>query len=77
MLREQSDIDRHSRWMEIKKKIDTESRYKAVSDSVQREDYFYDFLKVLKDERKKAKESKEHKKDRKSDKKVILMKLVI
>lgn len=69
MLRDHSEIDRHSHWMDAKKKLEQDSRYKAVGDSILREDYFYDYLKILKDERKKAKEHKEHKKDKKSEKK--------
>lgn len=51
--------------MDIKKKLDLDSRYKAVSDSVLREDYFYDFIKILKDERKKKKAKKSDKKEKK------------
>lgn len=69
MLREHSDIDRHSRWMDIKKKLDNDGRYKAVGDSILREDYFYDYLKVLKEERRERKKEKEHKKEKKSEKK--------
>lgn len=49
--------------MDVKKNLDLDSRYKAVNDSVLREDYFYDYIKILKEERKK-------KKAKKSDKKV-------
>lgn len=53
LLREH-DIDRHQRWSEVKKKIDDkDSRYKAVGDSIAREDYFHDYCKMLKDEKKK------------------------
>lgn len=53
MLRE-NDIDRHQRWSDVKKKIDEkDSRYKAVGDSITREDYFHDYCKMLKDEKKK------------------------
>ena len=68
MLREHTVIDRHSHWMDIKKKIDQDARYKAVGESILREDYFYDFLKVLKDERKKTKENKKSSKEKKSKK---------
>lgn len=68
MLREHTEIDRHSHWMDVKKKIDQDSRYKAVGESILREDYFYDFLKVLKDERKKIKENKKNSKEKKSKK---------
>jgi transcription elongation regulator 1 len=65
LLRESSDIDRHSHWMDIKKKIDKDPRYSAISDSVLREDYFYDYIKILKDERKKKKAKKSDKKEKK------------
>lgn len=68
MLREHTEIDRHSHWMDVKKKIDQDARYKAVAESILREDYFYDFLKVLKDERKKIKENKKSSKEKKSKK---------
>jgi transcription elongation regulator 1 len=69
MLREHSDIDRHSRWMDIKKKLDGDARYKAVGDSILREDYFYDYLKVLKEEKRERKKEKKDKKSEKKDKK--------
>lgn len=64
-MREQKEIDRHTHWMDIKKTLDQDSRYKAVIDSVLREDYFYDFIKILKDERKKKKAKKSDKKEKK------------
>jgi transcription elongation regulator 1 len=51
--------------MDIKKKLDQDSRYKAVVDSIQREDYFYDYIKILKEERKKKKAKKSDKKEKK------------
>lgn len=51
LLREHSEIDRHTRWSEIKKKLDSDSRYKMVDSSSLREDYFRDYLRILKDER--------------------------
>lgn len=65
LLREQKEIDRHTHWMDIKKSLDQDSRYKAVNDSVLREDYFYDYIKILKEERKKKKAKKSDKKDKK------------
>lgn len=53
--------------MDVKKKLDQDARYKAVGDSVLREDYFYEFIKILKDERKKSKSKKS--KDKSKDKK--------
>ena len=49
LLKEQSDLDRHSRWSETKKKIDSDSRYKAVDSSTRREDWFRDYVKTLDD----------------------------
>lgn len=65
LLREHKEIDRHSHWMDVKKTLDLDSRYKAVNDSVLREDYFYDYVKILKDERKKKKAKKSDKKEKK------------
>lgn len=69
-MREHSDIDRHSRWTDVKKRIDSDSRYRAV-DSLLRQDYFLDYCKILKDEKKKGKDKerdRKDKKDKKSDK---------
>lgn len=52
-------MDRHSRWVEVKKKIDADVRYKAVESSSFREDYFREYCKMVKDERKKDKDGKE------------------
>lgn len=61
----ESGIDRHSRWTEVKKKFETESRYKAVDSSTLREDFFLDFVHDLKEEhRKKKKEKKAEKRSR-------------
>lgn len=70
MLREHSDIDRHARWSDVKKKVDADPRYKAVEGGSTREDWFRDYCKMLKDEKKKAKEKdREHKKDKEKHKK--------
>ncbi|VVC37261.1 Hypothetical protein CINCED_3A007955 [Cinara cedri] len=68
LLKDHSEIDRHSRWAEIKKKLDHDSRYKAVDSSTLREDYFIDYIRVLKDERKKEKEREHKDKDKHSHK---------
>lgn len=68
MLKEHSEIDRHTRWSEIKKKLDHDSRYKAVDSSTLREDYFIDYIRILKDERKKEKEREHKEKDKHSHK---------
>ena len=48
-------MDRHSRWSDTKKRIDSDARYKAVDSSSRREDYFREFVKNLKSESKKDK----------------------
>lgn len=70
LLREHTDIDRHARWSDVKKKLDSDARYKAVSSGGLREDWFREYCKLLKDEKKKAKEKdKEHKKEKDKHKK--------
>ncbi|KRT84883.1 hypothetical protein AMK59_601 [Oryctes borbonicus] len=69
LLREHPDIDRHARWSDVKKKVDGDGRYKAVDSSGQREDWFREYCKILKDEKKKAKEKdKEHKREKDKEK---------
>ncbi len=65
MLREHPDIDRHSRWTDVKKRIDFDSRYRAVDSSLLREDFFLDYCKILKDEKKKGKDKDRDRKDKK------------
>lgn len=43
MLKE-ADIDRHSRWSDVKRKVDNDPRYKIVESGVQREDWFRDYM---------------------------------
>lgn len=69
LLREQSDVDRHSRWSDVKKKVSSDPRYRAVDSSVQREDFFIEYCKILKDEKKKNKEKDRERKDRKENEK--------
>ncbi|XP_065216790.1 transcription elongation regulator 1 [Planococcus citri] len=67
LLREHSEIDRHSRWSDVKKKLDHDSRYKMVDSSTLREDYFRDYIRILKDERRhreREKERRERDRDR-------------
>ncbi|KAL1461069.1 hypothetical protein WDU94_013000, partial [Cyamophila willieti] len=56
LLRETSEIDRHSRYSEIKKKIDSDPRYKAVDSGSLREDIFRDYIHELKEERRRQKD---------------------
>ena len=55
LLKEQSYLERHSRWSESKKKIDSDPRYKAVDSSSRLEDWFRDYVKTL-DDKKETKE---------------------
>ncbi|XP_063631864.1 uncharacterized protein LOC134803087 [Cydia splendana] len=68
LLKEKS-VDRHARWADAKKKVDGEARYKAVESSTLREDYFREYCKIVKEERKKDKDQKEKERDRSSSKK--------
>lgn len=73
MLREHKDIDRHSHWSDCKKKLESDWRYRVVESASTREDWFRDYVRILKDERKKEKEKdKDHRhreKDHKTEKK--------
>nr|CAD7568498.1 unnamed protein product [Timema californicum] len=64
LLREHPDIDRHARYGDIKKRLDSDPRYKAVESSTAREDWFREHVKLLKDERKREKERDREKRDR-------------
>ncbi|OWF46304.1 transcription elongation regulator 1-like [Mizuhopecten yessoensis] len=66
LLKETSDIERHSRWSEIKRKIDSDPRYKAVDSSSRREDWFKDYARKLEDP---VSEDEDERKDRENDKK--------
>ncbi|XP_026746675.1 transcription elongation regulator 1 isoform X1 [Trichoplusia ni] len=68
-LLKEKGVDRHARWIDAKKKIDSDARYKAVESSNLREDYFKEYCKLVKEERKKEKDGKEKKRDRSSGKK--------
>lgn len=68
LLRETSSISHSSTWSEIKRRIDHDSRYKAVSHESQLEDWFYEHVKVLKEERKKRKAEKKEKKKKSKEK---------
>ncbi|XP_059044967.1 transcription elongation regulator 1 [Achroia grisella] len=68
LLKEKS-VDRHARWADAKKKVDSDPRYKAVESSTLKEDYFREYCKLMKDERKKEKEGKEKERERTSSSK--------
>ncbi|XP_052899354.1 transcription elongation regulator 1 [Anopheles moucheti] len=61
MLRERSDINRHTRFSDVRKKIESDGRYKAIVEHSQREELFEEFIKVLKEEKRKAKEKEKEK----------------
>ena len=72
MLRETHEVDRHTRYSEVKKKLSSDPRYRAVDSSTAREDWFREHIKHLKEERKRDKEKdrrdrKEFKKEEKKD----------
>ncbi|XP_060524851.1 transcription elongation regulator 1 isoform X2 [Cylas formicarius] len=70
MLREHSDIDRHSHWSDVKRKVDSDARYKAVDSHGFREDWFREYCKMLKEEKKRAKEKdREHRREKEKHKK--------
>ncbi|XP_022218731.2 transcription elongation regulator 1 isoform X2 [Drosophila obscura] len=73
MLRERHDIERHTRWYDIKKKLESDARYRIV-DSMYREEYFEDYLHLMKEEKRKEREQREQRererhRERKSDRK--------
>ncbi|CAH0730694.1 unnamed protein product, partial [Brenthis ino] len=67
-LLKEKNVDRRARWVDIKKKIDSDARYKAVESSTMREDYFREYCKIVKEERKKEKDGKEKERERGSKK---------
>ena len=47
LLKETTELDRHSRWTDVKKKLDSDPRYKAVDSSTRREDWFKDYVRAI------------------------------
>ena len=47
LLRDTPDITRHSKWNDVKRKIDHDPRFKAVDSSARREDWFKDYVRDL------------------------------
>ena len=47
LLKETSDLDRSSRYSDVKRRIDGDARYKAVDSSTRREDWFKDYVRTL------------------------------
>ncbi|XP_055593491.1 transcription elongation regulator 1 [Uranotaenia lowii] len=66
MLRDHSEITRHSRFHDVRKRLESDSRYRAVSDPLQREDLFEEYIKILKDEKKRSKEKDRRHRDKRS-----------
>uniref|UniRef100_A0A182JI23 Transcription elongation regulator 1 n=1 Tax=Anopheles atroparvus TaxID=41427 RepID=A0A182JI23_ANOAO len=68
MLRERSDINRHTRLTDIRKRLEGDSRYKAVAEHSLREELFDGHIKALKEEKRRAKEKEKERenKDRSS-----------
>ncbi|XP_055624534.1 transcription elongation regulator 1 [Toxorhynchites rutilus septentrionalis] len=66
MLREHSEITRHSRFHDVRKRLESDSRYRAIADPALREDLFEEHVKILKDEKKRAKEKDRKRRDRRS-----------
>lgn len=67
MLREHKDIDRHSHWSDCKKKLESDWRYRVVESASTREDWFRDYIRMLKEERKKEKEKDKDHRHREKD----------
>ncbi|CAD5114244.1 DgyrCDS3385 [Dimorphilus gyrociliatus] len=61
LLREEN-LDKHSKWSEVKKKIDTDHRYKAIESSSRKEDWFKDFIKTIKADSSEEEEEREREK---------------
>ncbi|CAH8858330.1 unnamed protein product [Trichobilharzia szidati] len=47
MLKEQKGITRYTHWTDVKRKVDSDPRYKAVDSSSKREDLFREFIRKL------------------------------
>ncbi|KAK7508465.1 hypothetical protein BaRGS_00000031 [Batillaria attramentaria] len=62
LLKETPGLDRHSRWSDVKKKINTDPRYEAVDSSSRREDWFKDYIKGLEEQDSEDEDRKEREK---------------
>ncbi|VDO03304.1 unnamed protein product [Rodentolepis nana] len=65
LLKEHKSISRRSHWSDVKKKIDSDSRYRAVESSSRREDWFREYVKKLDDAKESEKASREDSEKRK------------
>ena len=66
MLRDDKSIDHHAHWSDVKKRLDSDPRYRAVESSGQREDWFRDHVHDLKEERRREKRREKEKKKKRS-----------
>ncbi|XP_058832418.1 transcription elongation regulator 1 [Topomyia yanbarensis] len=66
MLREHSEITRHSRFHDVRKRLESDSRYRALVDLSLREDLFEEHIKILKDEKKRSKDKERKRRDKRS-----------
>ena len=49
MLKEQPDITRHSKWNDVRPKLEKDPRYQAVDSNSRRERWFNEYLRRLED----------------------------
>lgn len=61
-------IDRHSRWADVKKELDTDERYVAIESSSRREDWFKDHIRDLEREHKLKEREKEREREKEKEK---------
>ncbi|XP_053683234.1 transcription elongation regulator 1 [Sabethes cyaneus] len=66
MLREHSEISRHTRFHDVRKRLESDGRYRAISDSALREDLFEEYIKILKDEKKRSKDKDKKRHEKRS-----------
>ncbi|XP_067125378.1 transcription elongation regulator 1-like isoform X3 [Centruroides vittatus] len=64
LLKEQKGLDKHSRWSDIKKTLNDDSRYKAVESSSHREDWFKEYVSKLTSEADEAAAREKEKQER-------------
>lgn len=67
MLREHKDIDRHTHWSDCKKRLEADWRYRIVDSPSTKEDWFRDYVRILKEERKRDKEREKDHRHREKD----------
>merc|ERR1739838_80860 len=65
---EKAGVDRHSRWSEVKKVIETDERFIAVESATRREDWFKDHVRDLEREYKLKEREKEREREREKEK---------